>query len=338
MSKFSANGSLIWERVVEPAGVESWSSGFCIEDDGGFTTVRAQKEGGTSIPWLGRFDDSGDLMWERTFEVPGLYLNFHLIERDPLSGYYVEGSDHITVYTNMDSRRDVFAHVDPSGNLDWMEFIGGYDRYKGSFGFKVIGEMGILSFGLSHQAGALPGVNWRARFVAISSAGDSLTTVEVGHQLDSGGYVYSTWVYDTMIDCVSERVLAVGGVKGTWMQNWTTDEDRWLFMVDISDYQAVACPEAPELPALDDPVDPIAYPNPIRPGDQLNIQLPGIQQRIILVEVVALDGRVTSVESWRESDGGTIELNSPIEEPGIYFIRAVVDGAILDLGKVLVLQ
>lgn len=337
MSKFSANGTLIWERIVEPSGLESWSSGFCVEEDGGFTTVGALRQAGGSVPWIGRFDAFGELIWERTFEMPGLYMNFHLIEKDPSAGYYVQGSDYITVYTNLDSGRDAIAHIDTSGNMDWLRMIGTHSRTTRSRGFELFGELGIVTFGYTAESGAGPGERWRARFTAINSLGDSLTTVDIVHQDEATGLVHSTWIYDLLLDCASERVIAVGGVQGALMQNWTTDEDRWLYMVDANDHYSQVCTQ-PLTPEQSEGLQPLAYPNPLRIGDALIVQVPGGEEQMTSLEIVALDGRIMSIDSWRVLDDQTFEMRSPIKVPGVYYVRAVHDGSIREVGKVLVLE
>jgi len=338
MTKFSANGTMLWQKVLEPSGGESWSSSFCNEADGGFTMVGAMVEDDVSVPWLGRYDHNGELLWERSYTLPSAYTNFHLIEKDGGSGYYVKGSDKITLFTHLDADRDVFAHLDSLGQEVWFKYIGTHHRITGTSGFKVISDQGIVAFGVEYGGAPLPGANSCGLLIAINAAGDSLGSALVGHRIDSMEHTYMSRIHDMLVDCDAERVLLVGGTNGTPMQGWTTLEDPWLVMVDLLGYSSYACPMDPPSMAAAPGAMLTVFPNPVRAGDPFTIQLPEGITGLVSLEIMAMDGRAQKIKAWRDLGEGIVGVDPVDLPPGIYFIQALVDDHVSDQTKVLILH
>ncbi|MFD0863394.1 hypothetical protein ACFQ1M_14360 [Sungkyunkwania multivorans] len=142
LAKFSADGSLLWNKTY---GGSSEDSGKAViqTSDGGFAAVGFSRStdgdvagnNGFYDKWVIKVDASGELQWQKNFGFTGLDQAFSIVQTTD-GGYFVGGfldvtasgglGNEGTATRNLHGVGDFWIHkLDANGNLIWRNYFGG---------------------------------------------------------------------------------------------------------------------------------------------------------------------------------------------------------------------
>lgn len=142
--KINRNGDFVWEQAYGGTGIDR-SYSIVNTSDGGYAitgqTLSADgdiaKNNGESDIWLVKLDDSGNLLWERSFGG----TNFELADGITLlhnGGFMIAGnskSSDLDLVENAGENDIWIIRTDANGQLEWQKTIGGSDL---DFGYDII--------------------------------------------------------------------------------------------------------------------------------------------------------------------------------------------------------
>lgn len=346
MLRLAPDGAEIWNRFIGPSCSACWAGGFTLMEDGGFVLVGQTTQGDQEVPWMGRYTAAGEQVWERTYEVEDPDVSYSGIERYGIDRFIVRGHTTIPLNENNDQYKDVFAMVDGAGTPIWTTTVGAYAPHIASIGFEVVEDVGLLAFGYGRAELGSFGEQMCARLLAIDQYGDSIASMNVAHVFDQDSVTASARVFGMLQDEVNGRVLFVGGAKGRPVQQqWTTEEDTWVFGVDMSACPMLECSEFGDLEQLvgipEQPTSSLLiYPNPVHPGGVMNLVLPddlSPSTRLIRMSLFGSDGRM--VRDLPIGHGTKGALSIPVNDlaPGAYSVMVEFSGRAAIIQKVMIL-
>ncbi len=163
-------GEILWQNCY---GGSAWEIGFdIIEDNGGYTIIGlTQSDDGDvsfnhgdeeqSDLWLFHIDDTGNLLWEKTFGGSDIDDGKQLYKTDD-DGYFLFGTSESRdgdvnqvncPYTNCFSNTWVLE-LDANKDIIWNRTYGpqGWDSYHEMNAVKRIGERDFMIAGIIHEA------------------------------------------------------------------------------------------------------------------------------------------------------------------------------------------
>jgi|GEM_PF-6703399 len=330
MLRLAPDGSEIWNRFIGPSGNGSWCGAFELLDDGGFVVVGQQGQEDQNVPWMGRYTDGGDLLWERTYEVEDPDVSYSQIKRFGNERYAILGRNTIPFAEHVDQYKDVFAMVDSVGSPIWTTTIGDYSRHIGCVGFEVVADQGILGYGYGNAALTSFGNYICGYLLALDQNGDSITSQNVSHVMGPDSVTVFARVLGALVDEANGRVLFVGGTIGPVPLGWTTQEDTWVFGVDLSTCPMLECSEFEDIEQLVGVPEYAAnsmvlFPNPVHSGENMNLVLPDdfpTSTRLRRVSIIGSDGRTLRVMPIDQGSKRTLTFVLDDLAPGAYSVKA----------------
>jgi hypothetical protein len=345
MIRLAPDGSELWNRIIGPFCDGCWSGGFTQMADGGFVLVGQQAQEDQYVPWMGRFTAAGELVWERTYEVEDPDVSFSDVEWYGNDRFMVRGLNSIPLNEHNDQYKDVFAMVDSMGTPIWTTTIGEYNERIACVGFEVVEDAGLLAFGYGRAELGSFGDQTCAYLLAIDQFGDSIASMNVAHVFDQDSVTAFARVFGMLQDEANGRLLFVGGAQGRLVQQqWTTEEDTWVFGVDMSACPMLECAEFEDLEQLVGIPEHTAgsmmiYPNPVHSGGVMNLVLPddlSPSTGLLRMSLFGSDGRM--VRDLPIDHGPKGALSIPINDlaPGAYSVMVEFAGRAAIVQKVMV--
>ncbi|WP_222982829.1 hypothetical protein [Flagellimonas meishanensis] len=160
--KVDKNGTMLWERSYGGTGIEiaydiakTHDGGYAIVGNTFSTDTDVSKNNGESDLWLIKIDDSGALLWEKTFGGSGFEAG-HGVRTTAAGGFAIAGNSKSSdgdATQNLGENDLWLLKTDSEGNLVHQQSFGGSQL---DFGFDVletedgglvlVGEMGSEDF------------------------------------------------------------------------------------------------------------------------------------------------------------------------------------------------
>jgi outer membrane protein assembly factor BamB len=212
--QFNPSGEIMWEKKYGEE--EGRNRGYCIREatDKGFVV------GGTknSKCFLMKIDDSGKLLWERTFPV-GEYGqgDIYSIVKASDGGYILAGKDY-SMHGDF-----LIIKTDVNGELEWKKSVGGDEQ-------EIAYQVGRTRHGAYIVVGRTRsfGNGWEDIFlVKISESGNILSQTSIGSKdYEIGKSIYC--LEDVEHEQTSAELFVILGVR-------ITSSQRYTFMLKTSD-------------------------------------------------------------------------------------------------------
>ncbi|TKJ38463.1 hypothetical protein CEE36_10685 [candidate division TA06 bacterium B3_TA06] len=120
--KMDASGDTLWTQTF---GGPYGDKGTCVQQtsDGGYIVVGYTKVDPAIIGriWLLKTDDTGEILWERIYDVWTVYNYSYHIQQTNDGGYIITGTVRPTPFT---LEQIILVKTDPQGNELWTRFYG----------------------------------------------------------------------------------------------------------------------------------------------------------------------------------------------------------------------
>ncbi|MGB5820077.1 MAG: hypothetical protein WBG90_11390 [Saonia sp.] len=169
--KVSKNGDLIWEKSFGGSGIDRCfgvartnDNGYVITGNTFSTDTDVSKNNGESDMWLVKVDDTGSMLWEKTFG-GARFDAAQAVNLDSDGGFIISGNSKSTDgdATSNAGENDIWVvKTDSNGNLLWEKSFGGSGL---DFGFDAIEN--------KDKSLVLVGESGSADFPSLQSKGNS---------------------------------------------------------------------------------------------------------------------------------------------------------------------
>ena len=160
--KVNKNGDFEWERSFGGTGIDQ-SHDIVKTNDGAYAIIgntfsadtQVSKNNGESDIWLVKFDDSGDLLWEKSYGGPA-FDAAHSVSIANDGGFIISGNSKSfggDLISNFGENDLWIIKTDTEGNIKWQSTIGGtnldfgYDAFETADGSLIfVGETASVDF------------------------------------------------------------------------------------------------------------------------------------------------------------------------------------------------
>jgi hypothetical protein len=208
--KLNPEGSIIWSKTYGGSGedvgqkvIQTSDGGFAIVGYSKSDDIDASNNEGQHDNWILKLDNSGNILWEKSFGYAGHDHSYSVIETND-GGFFMTGflditaseGEGSTVRNNRHGIGEFWCHkLDANGNIEWRNYFGGTNNDR-SFdvvqandgGFVVTGFSESNDFDVSNSHGSYD--YW---VIKINSVGEMVWEKSLGGtEIDQGRSIIKT--------------------------------------------------------------------------------------------------------------------------------------------------
>lgn len=301
--KTDASGNQQWSKTYYADSVFFIPAALLPAGGNQYYLTGSTGPGGNMFPCLSKVDETGGIIWSRSYHAPGLH-NIH-------AGTVTEGTELVLCGSSLNSpgaESGLMMKTDSTGALLSATAFGG--AYNERFMDVVVTTDGGLAL-CGYRERDTTGLN----MYLVKTDGDGLS-----------GCDESADTFATQFITVNTVTNPVNETRGAWIYNTTSNVTSgsidWSICLTVD---------------VDHPFEnnsPEVFPNPL--GETLHIRFPeALMHQQVLVSICTLSGQIVS-ESWMKAEADVL-LSCEDLRPGVY-LYSIRSGASVWRGKLVALH